>query len=144
MRPRHEEFVEDRLRDITNTLKSILEIMNEESNTGTPEEQLDCWAIVELFGHNKIAGKIKTVSLAGGAMLRVDVPPVAEQKGYTRFFGNKAIYAINPVEEQIATAMAGQCRSELVQQYQLPRMLSAGEPPAKPYDDDPYENPNED
>lgn len=102
---------------------------NEESNGGIPEEQLDCWAIVELFGHNKIAGKIKTVSLAGGAMLRVDVPETAGQKAYTRFFGNKAIYSINPVSEIVATAMVRLCYSAPVKEYELPKQLAAGEPP---------------
>lgn len=54
-------------------------------NQDTPQEIIDTWALVELFGHNKIAGQVKTVSLLGAPFIRVDVPDVAEQKGYTRF-----------------------------------------------------------
>jgi len=60
------------------------------------------WALVELFGHQKIVGKVSEATLAGGAFLRVDVPAVAENKPYTRFYGPGAIYSINPVVEEIA------------------------------------------
>lgn len=94
--------------------------MNEQ--TQSAEQTLDCWAVVELMGHNKIAGKIKEVSIAGGAMLRVDVPAVGEQKEYTRFFGHSSIYSINPTTEEVATAMVSQCGSQPVHRYELPKL----------------------
>jgi hypothetical protein len=81
---------------------------------------LDCWALVELFGHQKIAGRVTEQSIAGAAMLRVDVPETPRQTAYTRYFGHGAIYSINPTTEEIARSMAGQCSSEPVQRYQLP------------------------
>lgn len=88
--------------------------MSEEKST------IDCWALVELFGHQKIAGKVTEQSIAGAAMLRVDVPETPKQPAYTRYFGHGAIYSINPTTEEIARAMAGQCSSEPVHRYQLP------------------------
>lgn len=38
-------------------------------NQDTPQEIIDTWALVELFGHNKIAGQVKT----GAPFIRVDV-----------------------------------------------------------------------
>jgi len=66
------------------------------------EKTLDCWAIVELYGHQKIAGKISEQSLAGGTMLRVDVPATPDQPEFTKFFGSGAIYALTPTTEVLA------------------------------------------
>src|SRR5262245_29699466 len=67
--------------------------------------QFDEWALVELFGHQKIVGRVSEATLAGGAFLRVDVPAVDEHKAFTRFYGPGAIYSINPVTEEIAKGL---------------------------------------
>lgn len=59
----------------------------------------DAWCIVELFGHQKIAGRCTEQNIAGTNMLRVDVPETEKQPAFTRLFGSAAIYAINPVDE---------------------------------------------
>jgi len=68
----------------------------------TDENKFETWAIIELFGHNQIAGKCTEQNIAGSNMLRVDVPETDEQPSFTRFLGSGAIYAINPVTEEIA------------------------------------------
>jgi hypothetical protein len=70
------------------------------------EKAFDSWAIVELFGHSKIAGRVTEQQIAGGTFLRVDVPAVNGQKGFTRFYGASAVYSITPVEEGIARRVA--------------------------------------
>jgi hypothetical protein len=60
------------------------------------------WCIVELFGHTKIAGLCTEENIAGANMLRVDVPETKKQPAYTKYYGNAAIYAITPVDEQTA------------------------------------------
>lgn len=70
------------------------------SNTN---EKLDCWAVVELMGHQRIAGKISERTVAGTPMLQVDVPAVGEVPAYSRLLGGTAIYAINPCDEEVAT-----------------------------------------
>lgn len=80
------------------------------------------WALVELFGHQKIVGKVSEAALAGGAFLRVDVPAVAENKAYTRFYGPGAIYSINPVTEEIAIGLLQQYRNEPVVRFELPQL----------------------
>lgn len=72
----------------------------------TQSEKFDLYAIVELFGHSKIAGRCTEQNIAGTNMLRVDVPETKEQQPFTRFFGSAAIYAINPVDEQTAKHVA--------------------------------------
>lgn len=65
-------------------------------------EKFESWAIVELFGHNKIAGKCSEQNIAGANMLRIDVPETERNPAFTRLFGHAAIYAINPVTEEVA------------------------------------------
>ena len=66
----------------------------------------DLWCIVELFGHNRIAGRCTEQNVAGTNMLRVDVPETKKNKAFTRILSAGAIYAINPVQEDIAKAVA--------------------------------------
>ena len=90
------------------------------------QNHFEGWAIVELFGHQKIAGYVKTEAFGTAAMFRVDVPPLPERErvlerptyvngagycgagtkigeppieGFTRLLGVGAIYAINPCSE---------------------------------------------
>jgi len=67
----------------------------------TPEK-FESWAIVELFGHNQIAGKCSEQNIAGTNMLRIDVPETSKNSAFTRLLGHGAIYAINPVTEEVA------------------------------------------
>ena len=96
-------------------------------STTQQNDKFNQWAIVELFGRQKIAGLVSEATLAGGAFIRVDVPACGGQKAYTRFFGPSAIYGISPCEEKIARDMVEQCGSEPVHRYQLP-MLVEGKP----------------
>lgn len=70
------------------------------------ESKFDLWCIVELFGHQKIAGRCTEQNIAGSNMLRVDVPETEKQPAFTRYFGGSAIYAINPVDEATARMYA--------------------------------------
>lgn len=58
------------------------------------------WALVELFGHQKIVGYASEASIAGGAFLRVDVPKQDKTTDFTRYYGAAAIYSISPVSEE--------------------------------------------
>lgn len=80
------------------------------------------WALVELFGHQKIAGKITEASLAGGAFLRVDVPAFNGSQAFTRFFSPGAIYSINPVTEAVCRGLMEQYRNEPVSRFDLPQI----------------------
>ena len=64
------------------------------------------WAIVELFGHQQIAGLVSEQVVAGASFVRVDVPGGDGREPYTKFYGAGAIYAITPTTEEIATVAA--------------------------------------
>ena len=70
------------------------------------EQKFETWAIVELLGHQKIAGQVSEQPLAGTNMLRIDVPETKSNPAFTRLVGGSAIYAINPCSEDVAKYVA--------------------------------------
>ena len=86
-------------------------------------EKFETWAIIELFGHNQIAGKCTEQNIAGSNMLRVDVPETITNPAFTRFLGNGAIYAINPVTEEIAKHWAESLNVTPVQEWDIRRYM---------------------
>ena len=83
------------------------------------EDKFDQWALVELYGHNRIVGKVKEASIGGCSFVRVDVPEIGDKKGFTRYFGNNAIYSISPLEKEIAMKLLNSCQPEPVKPYEL-------------------------
>lgn len=67
-------------------------------------EKKEFWGIVELFGHNQIAGMISEDSIGGCSFIRVDMPPEDGRVGVTKWFGNGAIYSITPSSEEVVRA----------------------------------------
>lgn len=72
--------------------------------TTTPS--FESFALIELFGHSKLAGKCSEQNVAGTNFLRVDVPETKNNPAFTRLLNHAAIYAINPITEDVAKAMA--------------------------------------
>jgi hypothetical protein len=66
------------------------------------EKTADQWAIVELFGHKKIAGRISEQTLGGCSFVRIDVPEVDGAPAWTRLYGQGAIYSISFTDEETA------------------------------------------
>lgn len=101
----------------------------------------ETFAIVELFGHSRIAGRVTEQVIAGQGFVRVDVPelPAVGQckprTAFTRIFGTGAIYSITPVDEGIACAAAQSMRVEPVDMY-LALPTGSTLPPHSPSEDD--------
>lgn len=92
------------------------------------------WAIVELMGHQTIAGQITEVQVAGCPMLRVDVPAVPADEhyeaitAYTRFLGARAVYSIIPADETSARHAVAHLRARPVSPYIVPvRAIAASD-----------------
>lgn len=81
------------------------------------------WCLVELFGHQKIVGKVTEATMAGGAFLRVDVPSFNGEAAFTRFYGPSAIYSISPITEDIARDLIATYRHEPVSRFDLPQIV---------------------
>jgi len=88
------------------------------------------WAIVEIMGHQVIAGQLSEVTVAGAAMLRVDVPALpatphrAATQPFTRFYGAGAIYAITPVDEFTALQAVAHYTRAPIDAYTIRHMLA--------------------
>jgi hypothetical protein len=105
----------------------------------TTESKPDQFAIVELFGHARIAGRISEQVFGGATLVRVDVPEVtfvernqfdrnaAERTitipAHTRSFGGAAIYAINWVDEAAAKLAAQSIKARPIQPYSMESTL---------------------
>ena len=68
--------------------------------------ELKSWALVELFGHQRIVGYLSQQTFGTGVLFRVDVPDLTSsgkviREGFTRYFGLSAIYSITPCSEEI-------------------------------------------
>jgi hypothetical protein len=71
-----------------------------------PNGKLKAWALVELFGHQRIVGYVSEQTFGTGVLFRVDVPDLLKaekviRKGFTRYFGLSSIYSITPMSEDM-------------------------------------------
>lgn len=67
-----------------------------------PTEQYDQWAILELMGRTKIAGRVTEKTIAGVGFLNVHVPETTHHPSFHRQISPGSVFAINPVDEQTA------------------------------------------
>ncbi|RKE35246.1 hypothetical protein B0G76_1307 [Paraburkholderia sp. BL23I1N1] len=92
-------------------------------------EKFDQWAIVELFGHQRIAGRVSGQTIGGCAFVRVDVPALEAAghepatQAFTKLYGNGAIYGISFVDEAAARMTARQLRVQPIDEFSLRRAL---------------------
>ena len=97
------------------------------NNNETEKKTFDEWALVELFGHARIVGRVTEATLAGGTFIRVDVPDKDGNAVFTRFFGPGAIYSMSPISRDMAISLAAQQNAEPVKRYELPSTASGRE-----------------
>jgi hypothetical protein len=99
--------------------------------TTTPA--FDEWAIIELLGHRRVAGRVREVQLAGAGFLRLDIPATDGHAEQTQYIAPGSVYALHPVDEGTARKVAEYSRPEPVHRWELPRPPARGE--AADYDD---------
>lgn len=85
-------------------------------------EKFETWAIVEIMGRQRYAGLVTEQTLAGAAMLRVDIPKTAKQGAFTKFFGPGSIHSLTPTTEEIARALAERLDQAPISVYDLPQL----------------------
>lgn len=102
----------------------------------------DTWAIVEIMGHQKYAGRISEEAIGGAAFVRVDVPEIDGRPAFSKLFGGGSIFCITPVSEGVALATARGLRNPPLNVWDFPeairdrlRSLPAAEDDGR---DDPY------
>lgn len=82
-------------------------------------EKFESWGLLELFGHQRLAGKLSEQTIGGCHFIRIDVPEVGETAAYTRLFTQGAIYGMTPMEEATARKLAAYLRAVPVSPYEL-------------------------
>jgi hypothetical protein len=88
-------------------------------------EKFETWAVVEIMGHVRVAGRVTEQSLFGTVLLRVDIP---SGEGFmTRYFGGSSIYSLSPCTEGVARAVAAHTQAEPVYRYELPQLQAAAQ-----------------
>lgn len=93
---------------------------------GGKVEGFDGWALVEVMGHKRFAGRVTEHTVAGQGFIRVDVPEV-ERDGercepFTKLIGPGSIYSITPLSEDVARRMAASLRERPVHTWDLPQL----------------------
>lgn len=97
------------------------------------------WAILELMGHQRLAGRVSQQTFGGAQLIRVDVPevvlvrntyqagePVAIKQvipAHTRSLGASSIYSINWCDEAAATLSAHSIKHQPINPYGLRSVL---------------------
>ncbi|WP_225031773.1 hypothetical protein [Paraburkholderia sp. XV] len=95
----------------------------------TTSEKFDQWAIIELFGHQRIAGRVTEQTIGGCSFVRVDVPAfeavgsIAATQAFTKLFGQGAIYAVNFVDEDAARLVGSQIRVQPIDEWSVRRAI---------------------
>ncbi len=85
-------------------------------------EKIELFALVELFGHQRIAGKVTEHSMGSSTFIRIDVPETTQQPKFTRFVNPSAVYAINPVTEEVMNQLAEQILQKPIDSWDIRRM----------------------
>lgn len=108
-------------------------------------EKFETWAVLELFGHRTLAGKVTEQAIGGCTFVRVDVPPIRVEgegtvrDGFCKFLGQAAIYSITPCSEEIARAAAQHISQDPIPVY-MPELQRALPRAAESLDDEIPEN----
>ncbi len=143
--------------ELADYLYSQLPTPNMQPET-TATETTENWAILEIMGHERLAGKLTETTIAGVPMLRVEVPATEKLPGFVRLLSGASIFSLTPVPQQVASAVAANLQKTAVsgipaygftfgQQLQMSQALGLPAPkePAPPTgwgqhdDDDPSE-----
>jgi len=90
------------------------------------EENLrfETWAVVELFGHSQLAGKVTEQVIAGQSFIRIDVPRTKRCPAFTKYHLPNAVYGITPVDEDYAARMAERIEAQPINDYKHNEVIS--------------------
>lgn len=87
--------------------------MNQVDSGGAFEQ----WAILELMGHVRLAGRVSEEELFGTKMGRIDIP--SGDNFTTQYFGGGSVYRLTPTTEEIARGVAANNQPRPVQPWEF-------------------------
>lgn len=86
-------------------------------------EKFDAFALVEIMGHTKVAGKARTMTFGSTVMLQVDIPETSKQPAFTKLYGMSSIFSITPVDEETALLHAEAYNVHPIQEWSVQEAL---------------------
>jgi hypothetical protein len=128
-------------------------------------KQPDMWAVVELMGHVRIAGRLTEEERFNTKMGRIDIPqpPSADcvackglsratiepicivcESYVTQFFGGSSVYRITFVSEAAARAVAVSNRAAPIHSWELPKIAAPTSATSRDDYDDEDDEPGDD
>jgi hypothetical protein len=85
----------------------------------------DQWAILELLGHVKLAGRVTEEEHFGAKLGRIDIP-IPSGDGFTsQYFSGGSIYRMTPTTEEIARSVAARNAPTPAFPWELPALPAA-------------------
>lgn len=90
-------------------------------------EQFDQWCLVEMMGHQRIAGKVTEKVIAGQGFLQVDVPETSRNPAFTRFVSPGSLYALNPIDEATARWYAENLQVKPIESWDINAFMKKAE-----------------
>lgn len=91
--------------------------MNDKKTGDSPPE---LWAVVEIMGHKRYAGRVSEYSQLGVPLVRIEVPDVDGQPAFEKLFSGPAIYCVTPCDKEAALTAARQFRERPLSLVSLP------------------------
>ena len=88
------------------------------------DEKQELWAIVEVMGHAKYAGRVSEYTELGVPLIRVEVPAAGDRPAFEKLLGTSAIFRITPCTREAAETAAHQFRVEPLSLVALPSALN--------------------
>ena len=72
----------------------------EEQSTADQTEAEQEYAVIEIFGHRRIAGRVTEVEKYGAKLLRIDIPTNGKfENGFTsQMYGGASLFSVTPCD----------------------------------------------
>jgi hypothetical protein len=86
----------------------------------------ESWAIVELMGHVRLAGRITEAECFGAKMGRLDIPQ-DDGAFVTQYFSGSSVYRITLVTEAVARHVSKNSSVAPVQPWDFPKSLPSAD-----------------
>lgn len=87
-------------------------------------EKFEAYALVELFGHQRMAGKVTEQAIGGASFIRIDVPETSRQPGFSRILNPSSIYAINPITLEAMVEVAENLNTAPIQEWDIRKTVA--------------------
>ena len=111
------------------------------SSATAATEGFNGWAILEVFGHRKLGGRVQVNPPEMPGMVRIDVIAESNTPLATQYYGPTAIFCMTPATEETARRMAKASTIRPVQPWELPALESR---PVPIHDDEAFTPPDDD